>query len=232
MNIFAVDTSAVAASCAFFDGQKIISEFYTNVGLQHSKTLAPMIESALKCTEMSLSDVDVFAVSKGPGSFTGVRIGISAVKGMAFAENKPCVGVSTLEGLAYNLETAEGIICPVMDARCNQVYNALFEFEKGKLKRLCDDRAISVDELQNELKNEKKSVFFVGDGAEMCYNTMKDNLQGAFLAPEQVRFQRASSVAKAALFAVQRGETLSAGELMPSYLRPPQTVRNLKKNTK
>ena len=160
MNIFAVDTSAVAASCAFFDGQKIISEFYTNVGLQHSKTLAPMIESALKCTEMSLADVDVFAVSKGPGSFTGVRIGISAVKGMAFAENKSCVGVSTLEGLAYNLETAEGIICPVMDARCNQVYNALFEFEKGKLKRLCDDRAISVDELQSELKNEKKSVFF------------------------------------------------------------------------
>ena len=114
MKIFAIDTSAVAASCALAEDGKIIFEFYTNAGLQHSRTLAPMIESAFKCTEISISDVDCFAVSKGPGSFTGVRIGIAAVKGMAFEKDKPCVGVSTLEAMAYNLECVKGIICSVM----------------------------------------------------------------------------------------------------------------------
>ena len=228
MKILAVETSALSASCALVDRQKIIFEFYTNVGLQHSRTLAPMLESALKCTEISLSDVDFFAVSKGPGSFTGVRIGISAFKGMAMSLKKPCVGVSTLEALAYNLESADGIICPVMDARCGQVYNALFVFEHGKLKRVCDDRAISVDELEKELKKEKKPIIFVGDGAEMCYNELKDRLECAKLSPEGVRFQRAGSVAKAAAFALERGEAVDAQALMPSYLRPPQAVRNLK----
>lgn len=232
MKIFAIDTSAVAASCALAEDGKIIFEFYTNAGLQHSRTLAPMIESAFKCTEISISDVDCFAVSKGPGSFTGVRIGIAAVKGMAFEKDKPCVGVSTLEAMAYNLECVKGIICSVMDARCSQVYNALFEFNNGELSRLCDDRVLTVDELGSELKNEKKPIIFVGDGALLCYNRLKDSLFDAHIAPEGQRFQRASGVIKTAQTALSKGQSVSAGELLPSYLRLPQAVRNLKEKQK
>ena len=228
MKIFAVDSSAVAASCALADDDKLIFEFFTNAGIQHSRTLAPMIENAFKCTESDIGDVDVFAVSKGPGSFTGVRIGISAVKGMAFAKNKPCVGVSSLEAMAYNLECADGIICAVMDARCGQVYNALFECEDGELSRLCDDRVLTVFDLKEQLTMQKKPVFFVGDGANLCYNELKDSLCDAKIAPDRFRFQRASGVIRAAKSAILRGESVTAGQLLPSYLRLPQAVRNLK----
>lgn len=229
MKILAIDTSAVAASAAVEEDDKILCESFTNVGLQHSRTLMPMIDSMLEYTGIKLTDISFFAVSKGPGSFTGIRIGLSAVKGMAAALDIPCVGVSTLEALAYNFgEICQGILCPVMDARCSQVYNALFESDGNSFSRLCEDRAVSVEKLREEIKKLKKSIYLVGDGAELCYNAWKGQIERLFIAPPNLRFQRASSVAQAAKEAFQKGKATDAGALMPSYLRPPQAVRNLK----
>ena len=172
MKILAIESSAKAASVAITDNQKILGEFYLNIGLTHSQTLAPMIQNLLESTNLSIDEIDAFAVAVGPGSFTGIRIGVSTIKGMAFALNKPCIGVSTLEGMAFNIPIYEGIICASMDARCNQVYNALFEIKDGLPKRLTNDRAISIENLKQELKLSQKKVIFVGDGAEICYNNM------------------------------------------------------------
>ncbi|MBQ6819386.1 MAG: tRNA (adenosine(37)-N6)-threonylcarbamoyltransferase complex dimerization subunit type 1 TsaB [Clostridia bacterium] len=219
-----IDTTAVAASVALTKDGALLSEFYTNIGLQHSRTLMPMVESLLSCCNLTVQDVDRIAVAEGPGSFTGVRIGVAAAKGLALPNNTPCVGVSTLEALAYNLPVTEGVICPVMDARCQQVYNALFEYQNGILTRLCEDRAIAIADLQAELQALGKSVIWLGDGARLCYDALPDTT-GHTLAPEQIRFQHASSVA---LLAERAEITVSAEQLAVSYLRPPQAVRALK----
>ncbi len=229
MKILAIDTSATAASAAICDENKIIGEFFINTKLTHSRTLMPMVESLLTNTNLQTSDITVIAVNCGPGSFTGVRIGVAAAKGLAFADDLPCIEVSTLESLAYNLQSAKGIICSVMDARCAQVYNALFNCDGEKLERICKDRALSVAELSEELKSYDERIILVGDGAELCYNAMKELLPNVELAPISIRFQRASSTAEIAVQKFNDGEVLSAAELMPMYLRLPQAERELKK---
>jgi tRNA threonylcarbamoyladenosine biosynthesis protein TsaB len=216
-----IDTTAVAASVALAKDGKILSEFYTNIGLQHSRTLMPMIESLLSCCQLSPDDIDRFGVTVGPGSFTGVRIGVAAIKGMAFEKDIPCVGVSTLEALSHNLPPCEGIICPVMDARCNQVYNALFRWNNGNLERLCEDRAIAIQELFDELATYKQPIYWMGDGASLCFEALPDKT-GHILADEPFRYQRASHVA---LLAEKATETTLPETLAVSYLRPPQAVR-------
>ena len=203
----------------------VLSEFNVGTKLTHSETLLPMCKSALDCAKISLDEIDVFAVSNGPGSFTGIRIGISTIKGIASALNKPCIPVSTLEGLAYNLLSASGIICCVMDARCSQVYNALFHMENGNSVRLTPDRAISINDLRDDLLNLNENIFLVGDGADLCYNEFKDSALSLSSVPPHLKLQRAASVGLVAVKAFSEGKACSAAELMPAYLRLPQAER-------
>lgn len=225
MKILALDSSAVSASCAVTDSGKLIAQSFINVGLTHSQTLMPLIENTLKSVGAGVADMDLIAVSAGPGSFTGVRIGVATVKGLAFTNNIKCAGVSTLAAIALTAQINNGVVCAVMDARCRQVYNALFRFESGKPIRLCEDRAISIAELENELAAMDENVILAGDGAVICKNSMTyDKL---VLAPENVRMQSAYGVAAAAESMTEA--YTEAKELQPIYLRLPQAERELKK---
>lgn len=227
MKILAFDSSAVSASVALVEDGKLLAESYLNVGLTHSATLMPMTQQLLQASNCKLEDVDALAVSAGPGSFTGLRIAVSCVKGIAAALNKKCVAVSTLEAMAYNLPPiGEFTICAVMDARCKQFYNALFKVQNGEITRLCDDRAIMVDKLGEELKNISGDIVLVGDGSPLAFSMLADN-NNVKLPPDNLRFQKASSVAAAAIKKYNNNETVSAAALMPSYLRLSQAEREL-----
>ena len=219
MLILALDSSAAPASAALLEDGKILSEFYINTKQTHSQTLMPMVESVLKLTNKTLDDVTCMAVSAGPGSFTGVRIGVSCVKGLSMTRNIPCAGVSTLRAMAENARQLTGIVCAVMDARCGQVYNALFRAEDGKL-------TLPIAELLEECRTFTEKTYLVGDGAELCYKTFAA-IRAELLLP-QLRFQRASGVAMAAQEMVENGQTITPDALMPIYLRLPQAERELK----
>lgn len=222
MRILAVDTSAVCASVAVTENGKILSECSTNTGLTHSRTLMPMIDSALKNAEILLGSIDLFACSAGPGSFTGIRIGVAAVKGLCEATGKKCVPVSTLEALAYNLLGSECTAVSVMDARCNQVYCAVFLVENDKVTRLSDDEAIKIDELGKILEEYDGNIVFVGDGAELCNKAL-----GYEIAGKGNRYQRGCSVAFAAEESLKEKEAIEGKDLLPVYLRLPQAEREL-----
>lgn len=217
--ILSVDSSAVTASVALTDGKKVIKSEFINAGLTHSETLLPMIKRVMG--DYKISDLDAIAVTAGPGSFTGVRIGVATVKGLAFNDNIPCVSVSTLEAIACNFLDEDCIVCSVMDARRMQFYNALFEIKNGKAVRLCEDRAISIDDLKNDLKKYEK-VIIAGDGARLCYDNL--GIDNIILAPEDKRYQCGQGVALAA----ENKEKISAAALMPVYLRLSQAERELK----
>lgn len=222
MLICSVDSSATPASVCLLEDDKIIAEYYLNTGFTHSQTLMAMLESVLKISGKSADDIDLYAVNSGPGSFTGVRIGVSAVKGMAYALDKPCVEVSTLESMAYNLLGSHTIVCSCMDARRQQVYHGLFRVDGDKVERLCDDTAIAVDDLLSGLPDHEE-IILVGDGAELVDQSTDDPL--ITLAPPNLRYQRASSVALAAVEKYNRGEVVSPAALMPRYLRLSQAER-------
>ena len=231
MKILALDTSAKTAAAAVVEENQILCRASVNVNLTHSQTLLPLCDSMLTAAGMTLRDMDLFAVSMGPGSFTGLRIGIGAVKGMAQGLSKPCVGVSTLEALACNYRGLTGVVCAVMDARCQQVYTATFQVDGGYPQRLTPDEALAIDELGEKLAALNGPVTFVGDGAALCYEALKDRLS-AVLAPPQLRLQDAASVAFAAQNFLQNGgQAQSASELMPQYLRLPQAERELMAKT-
>lgn len=231
MIILSIDSSATAASVALTEDSKLIGEFFTNTDFTHSRTLAPMIENLLTVTGKEVKDVDMIAVTNGPGSFTGVRIGVSVAKGIAFADDLPCFGISTLEAMAYNLTMTDCIVCAVMDARRSQVYNAMFRIRFGEVERLCDDRAIAIEELKAEI-NEKyngERVILVGDGSTITMREVMDLPMSVEMAEEPLRFQRASSVAAAAMTRIKAEEKpLTAAELLPSYLRLSQAERERK----
>ncbi|MGN0550219.1 MAG: tRNA (adenosine(37)-N6)-threonylcarbamoyltransferase complex dimerization subunit type 1 TsaB [Acutalibacteraceae bacterium] len=231
MKILAIDSTASPASAALLEDDKILGEFFINTSLTHSVTLMPMCEALLKNTSTDINDIDLFAVNAGPGSFTGVRIGVSAVKGMAWNTNKPCASVSTLYSAALNLKNINCIACAVMDARCRQFYNALFKCEEnGKVTRLCNDRAISFEELAADLKKYSDSrIILTGDGSDLAYSLLSPLVNNIEAAPEHLKYQRASGTAFAAKEMLINNDTLSAKELMPIYLRLPQAERELKK---
>ncbi len=216
--ILGIDSSAITAGCALCDGGRIIAEQFLNTKHTHSQTLLPMVESMLKSAGIALSEVDAIAITSGPGSFTGLRIGIASVKGMAMGAQKPCIEVSTLEAIAYNFIGIDGIICCAMDARCGQVYNALFKSENGAITRMCDDRAIKAAELYEELKELDGRIILAGDGAEILAEATENSFE---LAPMPLRYQRGSG----ACFAAEGKEPIEAATLMPSYLRLPQAER-------
>ena len=229
MTVLAVDTSAKAASVCLACEEKIIGEFFINTSLTHSQTLVPMIEQLCKNAGVPLSEVEAVAVNAGPGSFTGVRIGVAAAKGIAFEKELPCVPVSTLESIAYNFLGNDCVVCAVMDARCSQVYNAIFRVTGEKIERLCDDRAISLADLQNELGQMNEKILLAGDGAEITFDFLGNSPCDAILAPINTRTQTAASVACAAFKQIREGNTLTPEELMPVYLRLPQAQRELNK---
>ena len=234
MLILALESSAKAASAAVARDGTLLDLEFRNDGLTHSVTLLPMAEQALARCGLSLRELDAVAVSRGPGSFTGIRIGVSAAKGLCWGAEKPAIGVSTLEAMAWNAvdAQAEGIVCCAMDARRSQVYNALFHIENGRPQRLTEDRAIGLDALAAELSSAEKTIFVLGDGAMLCYNYLSERSIPVTLAPEELRLQNAWGVCRAA-----EGLTpASAAELLPRYLRLSQAERErlerLKKETK
>ena len=225
MLIFAFETSAKAGSVALMDDSRLLGESYCNTALTHSQTLLSMGEDLLKSCSFTPQDVTAVAVAAGPGSFTGVRIGVAAAKGFAWARELPCCGVSTLEAMALGLGAWQGYVCPVMDARRSQVYNALFRVEKGCCTRLCEDRAISLEDLGRELQALDGPVFLVGDGSVLCYNTLSETIPGLVCPPEHRMHQRASGVALAAREILKRGEAADGASLIPNYLRLSQAER-------
>ncbi|MDD5952991.1 MAG: tRNA (adenosine(37)-N6)-threonylcarbamoyltransferase complex dimerization subunit type 1 TsaB [Oscillospiraceae bacterium] len=230
MNVLALDASAVSASVCVMEDGHILGDSFVNIKQTHSQTLMVMVQSLLETTGVSLSDIDLFGVSAGPGSFTGVRIGVACVKGMAMAQGKPCAGVSTLAAMAENLRDSDGIVCAVMDARCQQVYNALFRVKQGVITRLSDDRPIAIASLAEECKGFSEPIYLVGDGAALCSRAEGFSaLPQVRLVSEALRYQRASGVASCAMAMAQQGKTVSAGELSPIYLRLPQAERELKR---
>lgn len=232
MKILAIDSSSITASVAILEDNKIISEFFINAGLTHSQTLAPMIEFALINSDIKISDIDFFAVTVGPGSFTGLRIGLATIKGMTLALDKPCVGISSLLAAAYNLKDYNGIVCACMDARREQVYNAIFKVDNGQFERIAEDRAISIQELENELLKYSENIKLVGDGAEMCYNIMLDNkkVRNIELALENQRYIRGSMVGIAFLETYNCGKISNAVDISLNYLRLSQAERMLLEN--
>ena len=225
MKILSFETSAKAASVALLDQGKLLGESYQNTGLTHSQTLMVMAEDLLKACGLTAGDVEAVAVAAGPGSFTGVRIGVAAAKGFAWGGELPCYGVSTLEAMVRNLGVYQGYVVPVMDARRSQVYTAVFHSQKGSLCRVEADMAISLQELCAKMKNLKEPIFLVGDGAVLCYNTLLEEVPSLVLPPEHRMHQRAAGVALAAQAMADAGDSGNGAELTPNYLRLSQAER-------
>lgn len=218
MRILAFESSAIAASVAYWrDGTQVASAFQAS-GLTHSSTLLPMAQSLLANAGLSMADVDVLAVAHGPGSFTGLRIGVSLVKGLAFERDLPCVGVSTLEALANCMPRRDAVLCAVMDARAGQVYHANFDLSGEVPVRLCEDRAVTLAELREELSAIDRPVLLAGDGAHLLTDAGEP-------VPENLRLQNAYGVARLAARVYAAGGDFSAAALRPEYLRLPQAER-------
>lgn len=217
--LLSMDSSAVTASVALTDGNDVIKSEFVNSGLTHSETLLPMITRVMDGHKFG--ELDGIAITAGPGSFTGVRIGVATVKGLAFNDDIPCYSVSTLEAIAYNFLGEDTVVCAVMDARRMQFYNALFRVQNGKIERLCDDRAISLEDLREDVKQYKNFVI-AGDGARLCFQNIA--LDNCTIADDDKMYQNAVGVAKAA----QNKNAISPKALMPVYLRQSQAERELK----
>ena len=248
MLILALESSAKPASVAICTNTELLGQYFQNSGLTHSRTLLSMTDSLLSNLDIPMSDIDMVAVSHGPGSFTGIRIGVSAAKGLAWGFDIPVCGVSTLEAMVYQEPVPGLLLCPVMDARRDQVYNAFFEWRDGAPKRICDDRAISLEGLRHELQiladstdfratyltpagqnsdspdsgyGSKQPVLLTGDGASICYDYLSKAGVNCLIAPGMLRYQTAYGVALASV----NTTPVSASELEPCYLRPSQAER-------
>lgn len=226
MKILAIDASSVSVSAALCEDDAVLGEEFIHIRQTHSETLMPGVASLLARCGVAPTDIGLFAVTAGPGSFTGVRIGVAAVKGLAVARNIPCVPVSSLEAAAAGIPCFDGVVCAVMDARRGQFYNALFD---GKnLNRLTPDRAVSAELLGAELKKLQKPAFLVGDGAKLCYNNLHAECS-VMTAPDRMCYPRGAAVAALGLREYRAGKALLPAELMPVYLRLPQAERELKR---
>ena len=238
MKLLAFESSAKAAGTALLSDGCLLAEYMQNSGQTHSRTLMELAKNMLSGCDLTPQDIDAVAVAAGPGSFTGVRIGMACAKGFAWGRQLPLYGVSTLEALAWNLcgpdcvvalvrgaACADGVYCACMDARKGQIYNALFNWTDGALLRRTEDRAIAISELSQELKNIPGPVYLAGDGAKLVFDTLKEENLPLRLLPEHLRQQRASGVALTAMEKIAAGEPADAAALTPNYLRQAQAER-------
>lgn len=225
MKILALETSAVTASAAVTEDERLLAQSFQNSGLTHSATLMPMVSDLLKNTGLALKDMDVIAVAAGPGSFTGVRIGVAAAKGLAWPEDKPCAPCSTLESMVWQCAHVGGEICAAMDARRNQVYCARFRAEGGALIRLTEDRAMGLDELAAEVRAAAAPQTLVGDGAHLVRAALEGQGLPCALMPPHLLYQTAWGVARCALELARGGGLISAAAMAPSYHRLSQAER-------
>ncbi len=225
MLLLAFETSAKTASVALFQDDTLIGEQYQNTGLTHSQTLMVMAQSLISQCGFVPGDIEAVAVANGPGSFTGVRIGVAGGKGFAWAKQLPLYGVSTLEAMATGLGVSQGYVCAVMDARRNQVYNGIYYVNHGEIEQIAPDRAISLENLKAELKNYKEPIFLVGDGSILCYNTLREEIQNLQLSPPHRMHQRAVGVGLVAHKQRIHGNPGDGEILIPNYLRLSQAER-------
>lgn len=231
MLIFGIDTCCMAATAALMDEERMIAETVVNHKRTHSQKMMPQVEQMFRMAEVEVQAVDAFAAAVGPGSFTGVRIGVATVKALAQAADKPCAAVSTLHALAHQATVFDGIVCPILDARRSQVYNALFHGGR-ELRRLCEDRALALEDLICELKRESKPVLFLGDGTAPYRLEIEQALGAqAQFAPRSLNMNLGGSVAELGLEAIRRGETVAYQDLVPSYVRLSQAEQSLRDGT-
>ena len=228
MLIFGIDTCCMAATAALVDERVLVAQTVINHKKTHSQMMMPQVEEMFNLSGIDPKSVDAFAAAVGPGSFTGVRIGVATAKAMAQAADKPCIAVSTLEALAYPVKFFDGIAAPILDARRNQVYNALFDCGKSGMTRLCDDRALALDELLSELKAMDKDVIFTGDGTIVFEEEIRKTLGNrAYFAPRLLKMNLAGAVAEIGAERFSKGETISCNELVPEYVRLSQAEQDL-----
>lgn len=233
MLVLAIESSSHVAGAAVADDNKVISEFTLNRGLTHSESLMTLLDNVMKMGDVDVADIDLFAASKGPGSFTGLRIGIATIKGLAQAVDKPVIGVNTLDGLAYNIQYADHLICPIMDARRQQVYTSLYEYVDGRLSRLEEYMAIPLDELMEDLLKRDREVIFLGDGVGVYREVIEERMKGqALFVPAPFREQRASSIASIAIDLAKRGHVEDFRHLTPFYLRKSQAEQRRDRQNK
>lgn len=231
MKILAIDTSANVAAAAVAEDDTLLCEYILNHKKTHSQKIMVMIENLLKDLELTVHDIDLFAVANGPGSFTGLRIGVATMKALSHSVNKPIVGVSSLAGMAYNLPYAEHIIVPVMDARANRVYTASYIWDE-EFKEITEPEATTIEECVANC-GELMDTLFVGDGAIAHREYIKEKLgDRAFFAPQPAMLQRASSIAAIAYDMAKKGEVMNYAELKPVYLRKSQAERELEERLK
>lgn len=228
MKILALESSGLVASVAVMEDQKMIGEFTTNFKKTHSQTLLPMLDELIKTLDMELSDIDAIAVSKGPGSFTGLRIGSATAKGLGLALNKPLIPVPTVDALAYNLCGSAHLICPMMDARRQQVYTGLYAFENGHFKVILPQRAVPVEEIIDEINQRGRSVIFLGDGVPVYKTLIESSVKTEYqFAPAHLAYQRAGALGALAQIYYSEGKIESASAHRPDYLRVSQAEREL-----
>ncbi len=232
MQILALDSSGMVASAAVLEREetdsRLLASYSVDYKKTHSQTLLPMIDEMAKMIELDPATLDAIAVAAGPGSFTGLRIGAATAKGLGLALKIPLIGIPTLEGMAYNLWGTDSIVCPILDARRDQVYTGIYEFQDGKLVVLEDQMAIGIEELGEKLRNYDREVIFLGDGVPVFGKRLREDiLPGGqiFFAPENVNRQRAASVGALAFVYYEEGKAVSAADFVPEYLRPSQAER-------
>ncbi len=233
MNILAIDASGIAGSVAYMKDNKLIGEYYICHKLTHSETIMPMLENLKSIIGLQLETLDAIASTSGPGSFTGLRIGVTTAKAMGLALGVPVVGIPTLDVLAHNITFFDGLICPIMDARRNQVYTAIYKEGQGNIKRVSDYMAIDILEFITKLAEYKENIVFLGDGTWQYQNTLKEHLgDRAQFAPSYLNLQRASTLAQIACTEYDKGNAVDASLFIPMYLRKSQAEREREEREK
>ena len=233
MKLLALDTSSIVATAAVMDGEKLMGEYIINHKKTHSQKLMPMLEEILKSCELSPKEIDIFGVAVGPGSFTGLRIGLATIKAMAQALDKPVVGVSTLEGLAFNLVYCKALICPIIDAQRNLVYTGLYQWDQMELNKVMEEEVYPIEDLLQNLKKRKEEIVFIGDALEKFKELIQEELKElALFPPSIVTMARASSIAELARRKAEKGKLLKASELLPVYMRKSEAEKKWEEKMK
>ncbi len=234
MKVLAIDSSGLVASVAVVTQDDVIAEYTFNYKKTHSITLMPMVDEIMKRLEIDINEIDAIAISSGPGSFTGLRIGASTAKGLGLVLKKPLINIPTLDAIAFNLFKTDGLICPIMDARRNQVYTGIYKFVDDEFYTVQSQMAVEINEIANEINKLNKSVIFLGDGVPVYKDILKELLHVPYqFAPVHLSKQRAGAVGALGLKYLEKGITVSANEFEPIYLRASQAEREMaEKNRK